>query len=88
MNTLEKIFFWLSLGGYLKGQSHEIFDPQFCSPSTLPRFIFTDYHPKIFSNLVLISHRFLRICVDSTLCGIEGSQLCAVPHSVGSIRKF
>jgi hypothetical protein len=39
----------------LKGQSHEIFDPRFFSPSKSPYV--TDYHPKIFSNSVSISPR-------------------------------
>jgi hypothetical protein len=40
----------------LKGQSHEIFDPRFFSPIKSPYV--TDYHPKIFSNSVLISPRY------------------------------
>jgi hypothetical protein len=42
----------------LKGQSQEIFDPRFFSPIKSPEV--TDYHPKIFSNLVSILQKYCK----------------------------
>jgi hypothetical protein len=59
----------------LKGQYLEIFDPQLFLPSNPPWD--TDYHPKIFLNLVSISPRYLQICVVSMLCGVATRRYAA-----------
>jgi hypothetical protein len=57
---------------HLKGQSREIFDSRFFSRINSPWV--TDYHPKIFTNLVSILQRYSQICVDSALCCIARSR--------------
>jgi hypothetical protein len=73
----------------LKGQSHKIFDPRLFLPIKSPKV--TDYHPKIFSNLVSTLPRYI-CCIaesrDSALYRIARGRLRAVPHSAESTRKF
>jgi hypothetical protein len=51
-----------------RGQCREIYDPKFFSQINSPWV--TDYHPKIFSNLVSMLPKYSGILVDSVLCDI------------------